>query len=79
MSIENKKGILAKMNTISKGKLSKLVLLGVSVFMLVNFSSCGKESPTEPEPPPPPAKTSLQGNVVGLIKGQPINLSYVEL
>ena len=79
MTMENKKGILAKMNTISKGKSSKLVLLGVSVCLLVNFISCGKESPTEPEPPPPPAKTSLQGNVVGLIKGQPINLSYVEL
>lgn len=72
-----KKGILAKMNIISKGKLSKLVLLGVSVCLLFHFISCGKESPTEPEEPEKP--TAIEGTVVGLIKGQPVKLSSVEL
>ena len=65
------------MNIISKAKLSKLVLLGVSVFLLFNFISCGKESPTGPEEPEQP--TAIEGKVVGLIKGQPVKLSSVEL
>ena len=65
------------MNIISKTKLRKLVLLGVSLILLFNFISCGKESPTGPEEPEKP--TAIEGKVVGLIKGQPVKLSSVEL
>ena len=68
------------MNKFTKGKLSKLALLGISLFILYSFVSCDNKSPTGPEEPPEPPKiTQIEGNVVGLIKGNPVNLSKVEL